>query len=37
MRVQDYSQPGAYGEILKIADHQGHTDYGFATVNVLDP
>jgi murein DD-endopeptidase MepM/ murein hydrolase activator NlpD len=32
-----YSQPGTYSEILKITDDQGHTDYDFETVNVLDP
>lgn len=31
-----YSQPGTYSEILKITNGQGHTDYDFETINVLD-
>ncbi|SIO22824.1 PKD domain-containing protein [Singulisphaera sp. GP187] len=31
-----YDRPGAYTEILKVTDRQGHVDYDFAIVQVLD-
>ena len=33
---QTYDRPGAYSEILKVTDRQGHVDYDFAIVQVLD-
>ncbi|QDU12064.1 Peptidase family M23 [Gimesia aquarii] len=32
-----YHQPGVFSEILKVTDQQGHVDYDFAEVHVLDP
>jgi hypothetical protein len=31
-----YAQPGEYSEILKVVDAQGHVDYDFAIVLVID-
>ena len=31
-----YDRPGSYSEILKASDGQGHVDYDFAIVQVLD-
>jgi murein DD-endopeptidase MepM/ murein hydrolase activator NlpD len=32
-----FPRPGTYSEILKVTDANGHADWDFATVNVLDP
>lgn len=31
-----YDRPGVYSEVLKVTDAEGHVDYDFAVVNVLD-
>jgi murein DD-endopeptidase MepM/ murein hydrolase activator NlpD len=31
-----YDRPGAYSEVLKVTDRNGHIDYDFAIVQVLD-
>ncbi|MDR3637487.1 MAG: PKD domain-containing protein [Isosphaeraceae bacterium] len=31
-----YDRPGVYSEVLKVSDRQGHADYDFAVVQVLD-
>ncbi len=31
-----YDEPGEYNEILKITDAEGHVDYDFAVVQILD-
>jgi murein DD-endopeptidase MepM/ murein hydrolase activator NlpD/cephalosporin-C deacetylase-like acetyl esterase len=31
-----YEKPGAYSEVLKVTDRQGHVSYDFAIVQVLD-
>jgi dienelactone hydrolase len=31
-----YDRPGAYSEVVKVTDRQGHTAYDFAIVQVLD-
>jgi dienelactone hydrolase len=31
-----YDRPGSYSETLKVTDRQGHVDYDFAIVQVLD-
>jgi murein DD-endopeptidase MepM/ murein hydrolase activator NlpD len=31
-----YDRPGTYSEILKVTDQDGHVDYDFASVQVLD-
>ncbi len=31
-----YDKPGSYSEILKVTDPQGHVDYDFAVVQVID-
>jgi murein DD-endopeptidase MepM/ murein hydrolase activator NlpD len=31
-----YTRPGVYSEVLKVRDTEGHEEYDFATVNVLD-
>lgn len=32
-----YGEPGTYSEILKLIDSEGHVDYDFAVVQVMDP
>lgn len=32
-----YDKPGHYSEVLKVTDDQGHVEYDFAVVQVLDP
>ncbi|MFQ5981409.1 MAG: PKD domain-containing protein, partial [Candidatus Heimdallarchaeota archaeon] len=32
-----YDKPGSYSEVLKVTDDDGHVDYDFAIVQVLDP
>lgn len=34
---RSYDKPGAYSEILKVTDSQGHSAYDFAIVQVIDP
>jgi murein DD-endopeptidase MepM/ murein hydrolase activator NlpD len=34
--AHSYADPGEYSEILKVTDTQGHVDYDFAVVLVLD-
>src|SRR5262249_47690174 len=31
-----YERPGAYSEVVKVTDRQGHSAYDFAIVQVLD-
>jgi hypothetical protein len=33
---RQYDQPGRYSEILKVTDRQGHVDYDFAIVDVIE-
>ncbi len=33
---RSYDRPGSYCEVLKVSDGQGHVDYDFAIVQVLD-